>query len=121
MTSKYVSEHADALADLAEAGSNITFTRVSSTYDSATDTSSAPTTLTIAGYAVETDGDRDTYRRLELTHETAVTLFFSPNEIDDVPLSGDTAVWAGKTVTVAERKAFAPDGVAIAATVVCRR
>lgn len=121
MASKYVAEHAGALADLTAAGGQITFEFTRTDYDSATDTSSNPVTVGIAGQAIEVDGDKDTYRRLELTHETGVTFFFSPTTIGEVPLAGYSALWNGKRVTVLERKAFAPDGIAIAATVVCRR
>lgn len=99
----------------------VTFTRTESTYDSATDTDSSPVTTSTTGYATATEVDADAYRRLSLTHINAITLFFAPDVAGEVPLAGDTVVWGGATVTVAECKEYAPEGVAISATVVCRR
>jgi SPP1 family predicted phage head-tail adaptor len=99
----------------------VTFTRTTSAYDSATDTDSSPVTTSITGFASAAAADVDAYRRLGLTHTTAVSLFFSPDTVGQVPAAGDTVVWSGVAMTVAESKTFAPEGVPVSATLVCRR
>lgn len=107
--------------ELASAAVSVTITRTTSTYDSATDTDSAPTTTTITGFASASAPDLEAYRQLGLTHTTAVTLFFTPDRVGALPIVGDRITWGGATVTVAQSKTFAPEGVAVSATLVCKR
>lgn len=103
-------------------GQPVTFTRtVSGAHEPETETFGAPTETTISGYALRARGDKDTYIRLGLVYAKHPTLVFAPSEDDEgeLPESGDTVVWAGKTYTVKEVGPVAPDGTAIMARVVC--
>lgn len=123
MTSLYVAEHADALADLAEAGGSVTFSRtVDGTYDPATDTTTGASTRTITGNAARTAGNPDTYRALGLTQSSAPTLFFAPTTIGELPMPGDAASWGGLSYSVKDVTPLDLDGRgAIAAYVVIAR
>lgn len=133
MASKYVNEHAGALSDVTAAGSAVTFTRVTpGAVSDSTDVASGSTTTTVEGYAVESEGMRDTavregvsggflFHTAGLTHRADVTLFFTPSTIGESPRVDDTLTWAGEGLTVQSVQLLAPDGVAIAATVECKR
>jgi len=75
----YQQAHTDALADVIEAGKAVTFTReIPGTYDDATDTWSAPTTVLIPGYAFAKKSDPIRFATLDLLLNKALTLFFVP-------------------------------------------
>lgn len=115
----YTQTHADALADVADAGASVTFTFTSpGTYDATTDTWSTPTTTTVTGSAVEVKGNPDTYERLSLVHSSAPSLFFTPDTYGSLPRPGYTVTWNSIAYTVKDVDPLAPDGTPIAATIV---
>lgn len=115
----YTTDHADALADVTDAGAAVTFTLQSpGTYNESTDTWTTGATTTVSGYAVEVKADPDTYERLSLVRSQAPSLFFTPTTYGDLPTPGYSVPWGGKTYTVKDVAPLSPDGTAIAATVV---
>lgn len=94
----------------------VTFTRVSQTYDAATDTMTS-TSSTVTGSAMQVRPNYRRYKALGLALETVLTLFFVPTTYGDVPLPGDTVVWGSTTYTVRDVETLAPDGVLLAARV----
>lgn len=117
---KYASEHGSALADVTEAGTSVTFTRGTGTYDEATGLVT-PGSTSITGSAIQVQGDPDTYKALTLIESSAPTLFFTPGTYGDLPSEGDKVTWAGAVHTVRDVAPLRPDGVAIAARVVIAR
>lgn len=117
----YASEHADALADVRESGASIAFRRTIVTVDPTTDQSSGSSTSTISGAAIELNqSNRDRLRAPAATHVGQVSLFFVPETIGSLPIAGDSAVWGGRTIVVSKViDPIAPDGVPIAAAVLC--
>jgi hypothetical protein len=120
--SKYATDHADALLDVADAGEAITFTLSSpGTYDATTDTYTSASTSTIAGYAIQDEGDPEQYKALDLIEAAAPTLFFTPSTYGTLPDERYTGVWNSETYTVRSVSPIAPDGTAIAARIVISR
>lgn len=116
----YSTAHATALARVQPpvgAAANVTRV-VPGTYDPATDRSTGDTMATLAGYAIDVPGNPDTYRALSLVQSSAPSLFWVPLTYGDLPKPGDTMQWRGATMTVKDVTALAPDGVAIAATII---
>lgn len=115
----YTSIHANALSAVQGAGASVTFSLTTpGTYDSATDTWSSPSTLTVTGSAVQIAGDPDTYDRLKLIRSIAPSLFFTPDTLGDLPAPGYKAAWASDNYVVRDVQPLAPNGTAVAATVV---
>ena len=119
--SHYANEHASALADVAAAGTAVTFTRETETYNQATDVATSASSTSIAGYAIKVKGRPDTYRALSLIESTAPTLFFVPTIYGGRPKEGDAVTWAGDALTVKDVDPLAIDGTVIAARIVCVR
>lgn len=118
-TGRYAGEHRSALADIRAAGAAVTFTKVTpGTHDSATGLFGAPTTTTVAGYAVQvrpkSDRDRRAYEATNLTPSDAPMLLFAASTYGDAPPLGATCRWNGRVYTVrAFGDEIAPDGVPI--------
>ena len=118
----YESDHAGALADVAEAGAAVTFTlERAGLYDPATDTSTGATTTTVAGYAVQVEGDPERYRALGLVEGEAPTLLFVPSTFGALPPLGARVTWASASYTVRAVDPLRPDGNAILANVIVAR
>ena len=115
----YSADHASALVDVADAGTAVTFTRATpGTYDGTTDTWTAASATTVTGSAVEDTPNKDVYDALSLTQSSARTLFFVPDTYGALPLPGYGVTWAGAHYTVRAVDPIAPDGIAIAASIV---
>lgn len=117
--STYVAEHASALADVAAAGSAVTFTLASAgTYSPTAGTWSSATTATVAGQAVRVKGDPKVYAALELVESEAPTLLFVPTTYGQVPALNSKVTWASTVYTVKHVQVVAPNGSAILSRVV---
>ena len=121
--SDYTADHASALADVAAAGTAVTFTLTGpGTYDPTTGLYTTPTSTTSSGYAIGASGglkeDRLQYEALGLTQSEGRTLFYVPSTYGDSPSLGATVTWAGAVRTVKSATALAPNGSAIAWRVV---
>lgn len=96
----YVTEHADALAAIADAGAAVTFTLTTSSTDPLTGESAAATPSTVSGSAIRVKGNPEQYQQLGLIEARAPTLLFvGSTKSETVPL-GSTGVWAGESGTV---------------------
>lgn len=123
MTSIYATDAADALADITENGAAITFPDAipgtAGVYDPATDTWSAGTPPTDAtGYALQLEGDADTYRALSLIQSNPVTLMIAASGLTITPRPGMAFTWASTAYTIRTADPFGPDGTPIYFTVV---
>lgn len=123
MASIYAADAADALADIREAGAAVTFPGAipgtAGVYDPATDTWSAGTPATDAtGYALEIEGDPDTYRALSLIQSNPVTLLIAASGLGITPRPGVVMTWAGTAYTIRLSNPTGPDGTPILWTVV---
>lgn len=116
----YAQDHADALADIREAGASVTFTREtpSPAYDPETGVMGGFSSTTIPGYAIEVPADPIRYRELNLVVGTMPTLLFAPNTYGATPAPGDTLTWAGQAMAVKHVKPLRLDGTTIIADVV---
>lgn len=119
--SSYATDHAEALADVAEDGAAISFTLATDTVDESTGVHSSPATATVAGQAIESDEAFEEFRSMGLTHTKSIALFFVPTTIGTMPTAGYGATWGGENVTVERVKPFAPNGTAIMASVLVTR
>lgn len=119
--SSYLAEHAGALADLAEAGTAVTFSHTTSTYTESTDATTAPVTATVAGYALRVKGNPITYAALNLVQSEAPTLLFAPSTYGQMPVLGSSVTWGGQSYTVRDVNPLAPNGTAILCKVVVAR
>ena len=107
----YVEDHAGALADITEAGAAVTFSFISpGTYDAEKDKFVTPTTTEVAGFAVRTRGNPDTYRALSLVESEAPTLLFAGSTFDEKPEPGYTVTWDSIEYTVQDVSVVSPDG-----------
>jgi hypothetical protein len=107
---------------LARKGCAVTFTHsTAGTYDPITERSTPPTTATVAGSAMQIDGDPDLYTALNLIESDNPTLLFTPAVRGALPLLGWTVAWGGETLTVKNIKPLAMAGVATAARIVVSR
>jgi hypothetical protein len=117
----YAFEHDFALAELASAGAAVTFTRLSSGYDPATDTMAA-TETTITGQAIQVRGGSvERFRELGLVVDDPRRLLFAPTTLGQQPAVGDRVTWSGDVLTVRDVELVAPDGEAILAYVTVAR
>lgn len=122
----YAKDHAGAVEDIQEAGASITFSHTTpGEYDPVTGLNGAPTTVTVAGYAVQVKADSASdlqrFAALGLTLVTARVLLFAPATFGAMPESGYTTSWGGDTVTVRHVQAIAPGGTAIMGRVTVSR
>lgn len=110
----YVADHGAALADLTDAGAAVTFTRtVPGAHDPLTGSVAPPSTVTVAGYAIEKRDRPENYVRLSIVGRP-ITLLFAPTTYGDRPEPGDSFSWGGRDATVREVVGVSPDGTAIA-------
>lgn len=116
----YTSDHAAALQMVEEAGSAVTLTKTTTTYDAATDTHT-PSTQTVAGKAVQVPGRPRRYEALGLVESKAPTLLFVPDTYGSEPELGATLPWAGEVHTVRDVEPTAPDGTLILARLIVER
>lgn len=103
-----------------------TFTRtLAGIYDAINGVWSAPpSTITIAGNAIQVRGNPQRYQAKGLEISTMPTLFWTPATYGlraftpDCVLPGDTVVWAGITYSVKDVEPISPDGIVIAARII---
>lgn len=115
----YAVDHADALADVAEAGASVSFSRTTGqTVSDSTDVATGGTTVTVAASAIELEGDAQTYRDLSLVQRNPVTLFVIPSTYGDDVQPGDAFTWGSVDRTVKLVRTLSPDGTNIGMTVV---
>lgn len=98
----------------------MTFTRVTNTYDSATDTVT-PVTTTMTGSGIRVGGNPITYQQLSLRESEAPTILWTPTTYGDTPAPGDTVTIGSTTYTVRDVYPIAPDFVTICARIVVSR
>lgn len=107
---------------LAHNGCAVTFSHgTPGTYDPATDTSTAGTTVSVSGFAMQIDGLPEVYAALGLVQSENPTLLFRPTAPGTMPALGSTVVWGGETLTVKDVEPLAMNGTATAARVRCSR
>ena len=107
---------------LARKGAAVTFSKgTPGTYDPATDTSTAPTVVTVTGLAMRIDGDPDVYAALGLIQSENPMLLFRPTTVGQMPALGSTVVWGAETLTVKDVEPLAMNGTATAARIRCSR
>lgn len=114
--------HARALAKVRKTGQAVTFTLVSpGTHVPSTGGFTAPTTTSVAGYAIQVKGEgggpNAAFQDGETVEVKPLTLFFVPSTFGSVPPLGSTATWAGTTHRVKKTRSIAPAGTAIASYV----
>lgn len=103
---------------LARKGAVVTFTKATAgTYDPATDTSTPAAAVTVAGHAMQIDGDPEAYAALGLVQSENPTLLFRPAVVGQMPALGATVVWGAETLTVKDVEPLAMAGVATAARI----
>lgn len=122
MATKYADLGRDALEMVKEFGAPVTFTLTTpGTYDETTGNHSSPTEVTVKGHAVQDEGDPVRYRELELIESEAPTLLFAPNVIGTLPAVGSSVSWGGAGFKASDIAPIAPDGTAIAASIIVVR
>lgn len=103
-------------------GAAVTFTKViPGTYDPATDTTGASTTVTVSGYAMRIRGDADEYIRLGLIQSEHPMLSFEPDTPGELPTLGMTVEFGGETLTVEDVDPCAMNGTPTSAHIRCSR
>jgi hypothetical protein len=104
-----------ALDTISKKGATVTFpgTNTGAVYDPATDTWSGGSTTAVAGKAVQTKGDVDRFKALNLVLVNPVSLLIAAKNLAVTPLPGMTFTWAGKNYTIKDVDPVAPDGVPI--------
>lgn len=107
---------------LTRKGAPVSFSMTTAgSYDATTDTSSAPATVTVAGKAMQIEGDPDLYKSLELIESENPTLLFQPDTPGQLPALGSSVSWGGHSFTVKNITPLAMDGTATAARIVVSR
>jgi hypothetical protein len=115
----YTAENAGAYADVSAAGAMVAFTLAGQgTYDPSTGVTTPAADLAVLGAAVEKKGSLFAYQALSLVAAKARTLFFVPTTYGELPPLDSVVSWGGVSYTVKNVAPIAPDGVAIAATVI---
>ncbi len=118
-TASYAPQAARALSTLARKGASVTFTlRTPGTLDPATNTRTASSVSTVAGYAVQDNPALRVYQALGLVATDARTLQFSGSTAGEVPPLGASCSWGGVTYTVRDVSPVAPSGTAVIVRVV---
>jgi hypothetical protein len=103
-------------------GAAVVFTKIiPGTYDPATDTTTAGTTVTVSGYAMRIQGDPDEYARLGLIQSEHPMLSFDPDTDGELPTLGMTVVFGAETFTVEDVNPCAMNGTATSAHIRCAR
>jgi len=120
MSTVYAPQAAGALATLKRKGAAVTFTRtVPGTYDAATDVWSAPSTVTVSGYAIrDVGGNPQRYLALELIQSESPRLLFGPSTPGALPALGSAVTWNGVGYSVRDVEPIGPDGPAVVAYVI---
>lgn len=118
--SSYTEDHADALADVAEAGAAITFTLARpGVEDPATGTFGSGSVSIVTGQATDAGKDNLTrYLALNLVVAKARTLFFVPDTLGELPELDSSATWGDATYVVKDIKPYEPNGVALFAEII---
>lgn len=118
----YAADAASALADIAAAGTAVSFVKSRpGTNTPTTGRYSAPSTSTVSGSAVRVKGNPKTYEALKLVEAEAPTLLFAPTTYGQLPELGAVVSWGGVSYTVKDVAPVAPDGNAIIARIVVGR
>jgi hypothetical protein len=120
MTTVYASDIVNAAADIAAAGTALTFTRNTSTYNPATD-GSTPSTSTSSSVAIGVKSNWQKFQAMGLSISTPQTLKVAASGMTFDPLPGDTFVWNGFVYAVVNVETLAPDGTPILYTVIGNR
>jgi hypothetical protein len=104
---------------LATKGAAVVFSKTTpGTYNETTDTTTAPVTVSVAGHAMQIDGDPELYKNLELIESENPTLLFKPDTVGQMPALGSTVLWGAQTFTVRNINKLAMDGTPTAARIV---
>ena len=114
----YATDHADALADIREAGTDVTFTLSETTTNETTDAESTAVISTVSGAAIRASGKPQVYGPGNLTVSAPTTLLFAPDTYGERPALGSTVDWEGATWTVESVNPISPDGTDIISRVV---
>lgn len=103
-------------------GAAVTLTGVTpGAYDAATDTTTGASVATLAGHAMQIDGNPDLYTQLGLVESENPTLQFTPDSGSVPDVLGWTLVWGGEMLTIKNVKRLAMAGVTTAAQLVVSR
>lgn len=113
----YADLHAQLLAELAQDGAAVTFTKRIQAEAAATG-ELVETTLTVTGYAKKIAGDPVVYERLSLVEKEAPTLLFAATTFGPIPPLGGRCTWAVQGFVAKEVLPDAPAGTAISSKVV---
>jgi len=115
----YQADHDSALADVTAAGSAATFILGNQGVSDPTTGRTVPSAdISVPGFAIEKKGSLTQYQALGLEVAKAKTLFWVPTTYGALPALSSQIAWAGGTYIVKNVAPIAPDGVAIAATIV---
>jgi hypothetical protein len=114
----YATEHADALADIAEAGTAVTFSKSTTTTNETTGAESSAVVTAVSGFAVRVSGNPMVYQALGLTVSAPITLLFAPTTYGERPELDSTVTWEGETWTVKSVNPLSPDGTDILSRVI---
>lgn len=108
--------HARALATMQRSDAPaVTFSLESpGTHVPTTGRYTAPSTTTVAGYAVRTKGDPEGYEQGESVRETPLKLFFVPSTLGQEPPQGSVVWWSQEQYRVTEVSPVSPTGSAVA-------
>lgn len=99
--SDYSADHASALADIAAAGSAVSFAYTTgASYNESTDVTTGATPATMTGQALGVKGNQRRYAELNLVTKKRATLLFAPTTLGDEPPLGSAIVWGSETYTV---------------------
>lgn len=117
-------DHASAVESIREEGQPVTFTLTTpGTHDPATETYAAPTTASVAGWAIEVRSDEKDFRTLgfepgEIIKRQPATLLFAPETYGALPALNAAVTWAGKRRKVMGMLPLRPDSRVIMARIV---
>lgn len=108
---------------LARKGAAVVFSKTTAgSYDETTDRTTAPTTATVSGRAIEIGGDPELFKALELIGTDTVLLQFTPDIPGTQPPIDASVTWGGQAYTVKSiPDRLAMDGTAKAMRVVVTR
>ncbi len=112
--SVYTEDWPDALADIAEAGAVVTFSKTTpGGYNSADGTFTTATTTTCAGKAIKTKSLPKKFEGTGMVVNDPVSLLFAPDTFGDEPTLGMQCTWSGTVRTLKWFDVLAPDGYTI--------
>jgi hypothetical protein len=118
----YTAVHARALLQVKRKGAPVTFTLSNAGVPNGlTGVPTGAASSSVAGHAVQTPGNPERYRALQLVETHAITLIFAPSTRPQMPALGATFTFGGVKWTVKAVDPVAPDGDGIVATVIGAR